>query len=126
MIEVHSNVVIVEGVNEISAKIHELNKTWWKFDEEGKPVSNKGERMMLMVSEISEAMEGARKNLMDDKLPHRTMEEVELADLLVRAFDYAGAFGLDLDGALSEKLQYNRVRADHKVENREKDGGKKW
>ena len=37
---------------------------------------------MLIVSEIAEAMEGERKDLMDDKLPHRKMAEVELADAL--------------------------------------------
>ena len=74
---------------------------------------NHGERFMLMVSEIAEAMEGHRKNLMDDKLPHRKMVEVELADALIRIFDYAGDNNLDLGGALIEKLEYNRTRADH-------------
>ncbi len=40
-------------------------------------------------------MEGERKDLMDDKLPHRKMAEVELADALIRIFDYAGAYGYD-------------------------------
>lgn len=42
------------------------------------------EKLMLIVSEVSEAMEGHRKDLMDDKLPHRKMLEVELADALTR------------------------------------------
>jgi len=87
---------------------------------------NKGERFMLMVSEIAEAMEGARKDLHDDKLPHRMMEEVELADCLIRIFDYAGAHGLDLEGALREKMEYNAKREDHTKEGRMKEGGKKW
>ena len=48
---------------------------------------------MLIVSEVSECMEGERKNLMDTHLKHRKMAEVELADILIRVFDYAGAFG---------------------------------
>ena len=87
---------------------------------------NTGELLCLVHSEISEAMEGDRKNLMDDKLPHRKMLEVELADALIRIFDIAGAKGLDLGGAIAEKRAYNAVRKDHKVENRLKDDGKKY
>lgn len=87
---------------------------------------NKGEMLMLMVSEISEAMEGERKGLMDDKLPTRPMAEVELADTVIRICDYCGRFGYDLAGAIVEKLEYNLNRADHKIENRIKEGGKKF
>ncbi len=82
--------------------------------------------MMLMVSEIAEAMEGARKNLVDDKLPGRAMEEVELVDCLIRIFDYAGYYNLDLEGAYQEKRAYNAQREDHKHEARLQPGGKKW
>lgn len=99
---------------------------WWTNLETDEPlVRNKGEMLMLMVTEISEAMEGVRKGLPDDKLPHRPMEEVELADAMIRIFDYAGGFGFDLGGALVEKLRFNQTREDHKLENRKKDGGKK-
>lgn len=87
---------------------------------------NKAELLCLVHSEISEAMEGARKNLPDDKLPHRAMFEVELADTMIRIFDIAGAYGLDLDGAISEKLAYNAKRADHKPENRVQANGKSF
>ena len=84
------------------------------------------EKLALIHSEVSEAMEGARKNLMDDKLPHRKMIEVELADALIRILDLAGALHLDLAGAIQEKLAYNAVREDHKVENRKAEGGKSY
>ena len=87
---------------------------------------NRAEMLMLMVSEISEAMEGERKGLMDDHLPHRPMPEVELADAIIRICDYAGRWGYDLGGAVVEKMQYNANRADHKIENRVKEGGKKF
>lgn len=54
------------------------------------PNKNVGELLCLVHSEISEAMEGHRKGLMDDKLPHRPMLEVELADAVIRVFDMAG------------------------------------
>lgn len=85
---------------------------------------NKGERLMLIVSELAEAMEGIRKNLMDDKLTHRPMVEVELADALIRIFDFAGAEEYDLAGALIEKIAFNAIRPDHKIENRLSENGK--
>jgi NTP pyrophosphatase (non-canonical NTP hydrolase) len=86
---------------------------------------NDGEMLMLMVSEIAEAMEGIRKNLMDDKLPHRKMTEVELADCMIRIADYAEYKGYDLSSAIEEKMAYNLHREDHKLENRLK-GGKQF
>lgn len=88
--------------------------------------STKATKLCLIHSEISEAMEGARKGLQDDHLPHRSMIEVELADALIRIFDLGGALGLDLGGALVEKLNYNQNRADHKLANRAAEGGKKF
>lgn len=82
--------------------------------------------LCLVHSEISEAMEGARKNRMDDHLPHRKALEVELADAMIRILDLAGAYELDLGGALVEKLVYNTQRADHKREARAADDGKKF
>lgn len=99
---------------------------WWHDLETGEPLDrNKLEMLALIHSEISECTEGERKNLMDDKLPHRPMAEVELADALIRIFDYAGGCGYDLAGALIEKLEFNKTRPDHKVENRRKANGKK-
>jgi NTP pyrophosphatase (non-canonical NTP hydrolase) len=115
------------SLNGWSALCHKANETWWKNPATGERIKrNKGELLMLIVSELAEAMEGERKDLMDDKLPQRRMAEVELADALIRIFDYAGAHGYDLQGAVEEKMAYNANRADHKPENRLKDGGKKW
>lgn len=79
----------------------------------------------LVHSEVSEMTEGIRKGLMDDHLPHRPMGEVEAADAIIRLLDLAGYMGWDVGGAIVEKLEYNKSRADHKLENRMKDGGKK-
>ena len=105
------------NLNEYAAEVHAGNKKWWYHPVTGEPLNrNKGELLMLIVSEISEALEGERKDLMDDKLPNRKMAEVELADALIRIFDYAGAYGYDLEGAYREKRSFNDTREDHKKE----------
>ena len=102
---------------------------WWG-DAQGNSVTANplcfSNKLCLIHSEISEAMEGDRKGLMDDKLPHREMREVELADAVIRIFDLAGAYGMDLGGAIAEKLVYNAQRADHKPEARAAAGGKSY
>jgi hypothetical protein len=85
-----------------------------------------GTDIALCHSELSEALEGARKDLNDDHLPHRKMFEVELADTIIRILDTAEKYGVDVAGAVAEKHDYNANRADHKLENREAQGGKKF
>lgn len=66
------------------------------------------------------------KWVMDDKLPHRRMAEVELVDAIIRILDYAGAFGYDLQGAFNEKMAFNATREDHTHEARRIAGGKQF
>ncbi len=171
-------------INELAARIHANNKKWWTDLETGKPIKrNRNELLMLAITELSEAVEGIRKDLMDDHLPHRKMEEVELADAKIRLLDYAAGykielmeqapsqapfrdnkaesiflicfticmvqfgegddidylsaavhsiddyckkFGLDLDGAVEEKIAYNLTRQDHSHEARKAANGKKF
>lgn len=106
----------------LQQQIHEQNVEagWWESPRE------KGTLLCLIHSEISEAMEGERKDLMDDHLPHRKMAEVELADAMIRIMDYAEAFGYDLESAIVEKLEYNKHRQDHKRESRALANGKQF
>jgi len=115
------------NLNEYAKICHAANQKWWQNIETGEPIfRNKGELLALIHSEISECLEGERKNLMDDKLPHRKMAEVELVDTLIRIFDYAAAFGYDLQGAFEDKMEYNRTREDHKHEARKLANGKQF
>lgn len=170
---------------ELQNKIHEQNKAmgWW---DEPRPFST---FVCLFHSELSEAMEGDRKGLMDDHLPQYPMFQVELADFVIRCLDWlgsksfnegdypnesdtnpkttktellaelhfkvseswecnSGGFWSDRDESIAdavefsfsfarvrsfdlykiilEKVEYNKHRADHKRENREAEGGKKY
>lgn len=114
------------NLNDYAEQCHEDSHKWW-YDEAGNRVErDKGTLLMLMVSELAETMEGVRKGIPDDHLPHRSMEEVELADTLIRIFDYAGAYGLDIQAAYDEKRAYNAQRADHTREARAATGGKQF
>jgi hypothetical protein len=114
-------------LNDLARSCHKAAAHFWRDLVTGEPIErNKGEMCMLIVSEISEAFEGERKNLMDDHLPHRRCAEVEFADALIRMFDYAGRYDFDLDGAIREKQAYNATRKDHTREARLAANGKKW
>lgn len=117
-----SESIIVQSFELLQKHIHAQNKRagWWDKPRE------KGTLICLIHSEISEALEGERKNLYDDHLPHRKMAEVELADAVIRILDYAKAFGYDIACAILEKLEYNKTRADHKKENRNSQHGKRF
>lgn len=118
-------------INDMSVQVHKTNVDagWWTSLHTGERIDPNAPnvvpaKMMLVVSEVAEAMEGYRKSLMDDHLPKRQMVEVELADVFIRIFDLAGALNLDLGGAIIDKMAYNKQRQDHKLETRVQEGGK--
>lgn len=118
----------VSNLESIGDKIHAQNVRagWWSSLDGMPKQRNVGEMLMLCVSELSEAMEGHRKNLSDDKLPHRSMLEVELADAVIRILDMGAGLGLDVAGAIVEKMHYNAHREDHTIAHRATQNGKKY
>lgn len=83
------------------------------FTEEEITAVNKAfraQKLMLVVSELAEALEADRKDLMDDKLPEYPGFDVELADAQIRIMDMAGGYDIDLDKLVKEKLIYNSSR----------------
>lgn len=131
-LEVFEVARIADSLTHLQATIYRGNVEagWWKNIATG-VAHSRGDvtlqlsKLALVHSEVSEAVEGVRKGLMDDHLKERPMAEVELADAIIRAFDLAGHEGWDLAGAIIEKLYYNSTRNDHTIEARLADGGKR-
>lgn len=118
----------VRPIDDASRLCHAISvyRGWWHHAN-GTPLDlNVGERIALMHSELSEALEGARKDLQSDHVPEFSMLEEELADLLIRVFDFAGAAQLRLGEAFVAKLRYNMTRSDHGHEARGEVGGKQF
>jgi len=66
---------------------------------------------MLMVTELSEAMEALRDGSPpSEKIPSFSQVEEELADAIIRILDFAGGNQLDIEGALVAKMQFNESR----------------
>jgi hypothetical protein len=82
----------------LAAEVHRDHARWWRDPATGEPIYRDPDLLwMLVVSELSEGMEGARKDLMDDHLPKRKMLEVEVADALIRILDLTGKYGFKID-----------------------------
>ena len=75
--------------NKFAKEVYEQNKLvgWW--DDPNRCIY---ETLQLFSTEVSEATEGERKDLMDTHLSNRKMGEVELADALIRILDLGGKF----------------------------------
>ena len=112
---------IANALNLASDLIYEHNVAvgWWAD-------GNIPTKLCLIHSEISEAMEGHRKDLMDKHLPDVPMVEVELADAMIRELDVSRHLNSNIGATFVRKIAYNKTRADHRRENREKAGGKAY
>ncbi|HEC64728.1 MAG TPA: hypothetical protein ENI23_05515 [bacterium] len=69
------------------------------------------QKLMLTVSELAEAMEADRLgDPLDSHCPEFTSREIELADVLIRVFDYSKFFKLRLGKAVIAKMKFNASR----------------
>jgi len=93
-------------LNFLTYIIHENVKAkgFWK-------VVNDGEKIALMHSELSEALEALREgNPKDLKLPKFDNLDIELADTIIRILDYCGHKGINIGEAVFAKIEYNETR----------------
>ena len=93
----------------VAAEAHNTAKSkgFWEQGEN----RNISEMIMLVVTELAEAVEGLRKgNPQDDKINTYTAVEAELADAVIRIMDMSYAFGWRIPQAIEAKLEYNKSR----------------
>lgn len=118
-------------MNKLAKQIHEANVKNGFYD---KPVEF-GTRLMLVVSELSEAIEADRKtgfwllpeyqadliaNATDDDSFKENFKEFakdtvqdEIADAVIRLLDLCAFMNIDIDFHVKQKLRYNSLR-EHK------------
>jgi NTP pyrophosphatase (non-canonical NTP hydrolase) len=93
------NAVKDQTLRELCAQCHAIAKEKGFWDEK----RNVGEALMLVVTELAEAMEGYRHQ--DDA----NFRE-ELADALIRLFDLCGGLGIDIQAEITKKSEKNKAR----------------
>lgn len=93
---------------ELSKEVAIINEKWTRNPETGEKIIVPLRRcLILIISEIIEAMEGERKDLMDTHLSNRKMAEVEMADTMIRLLDLCNRFDVRIaEDFGSEECKY--------------------
>jgi len=114
----------MESLTDFSRKIHQNNVEKGFYDER----KETGTQLMLVTSELAEALEADRHNIFADKTRFeddinsgvdfktafknsiKDSYEDEIADAVIRLLDHCGYKGIDIDFHIKQKLRYNKTR----------------
>jgi NTP pyrophosphatase (non-canonical NTP hydrolase) len=113
----------MKGLNKLAKQVYLQNKKKGFWDNP----RNTGETLMLIVSELAEALEAHRSgnfctNSMIKKVKSSKNKDVaflhyikgtyeeEIADTFIRLLDLCGGEKLDIEFFIEEKLNYNKTR----------------
>lgn len=116
-------IAIGNEINDLVKECHAVaaDKGFWDKER------NTGEMLMLVTSELGEAMEAHRKgrfaNLQGWAINEKNLSfkenfelhikdsfEDEIADAVIRLFDLCGGLNIDLEAHINLKLKYNKTR----------------
>ena len=107
-------------LNELAKEVLDINiANGW-----GDKPHEVGTNLMLIVSELSEAMEADRKGIFAQKDKYYKSKEAfeeyikdsfedEIADTIIRCLDLCARRGIDIDFHVRAKLEYNKTRGYH-------------
>lgn len=101
------HLTLVENFSFLGAEAHAASRDagWWTDPRTGFALArNRGEMMMLMVSELAEMHDALRGNFMstrDEHLPGHLSFVVEAADFCIRVGDFVHGFGGDLGACVN-------------------------
>lgn len=119
----------MNNLNELAKQFHERSKSKGFWDEPRET----GTLLMLMVSELSEALEADRKNRHASLFQYNTIiiegknensvvfqsifeEDIkdsfedEIADVFIRLLDFIGQRNIDIEKHIELKMKYNSLR----------------
>lgn len=110
-----------KAINQIAIEAYQNAKSKGFHDKDGDVVADYARWTANLHGEVSELWEAARRgelnkpcdkaSFMEDQLGESlTCEEEELADIIIRVFDTAGARGINIGRAVLLKMQYNATR----------------
>ena len=110
-------------IKTVMKEIHDNAKAKGFWDKE----KNFGEELMLVVSELGEALEAHRKkhkanynDFYENQAPYfvpsfekfiKDTVEDELSDAVIRLFDLCQGLGIDLEWHIEQKMKYNATRS---------------
>jgi NTP pyrophosphatase (non-canonical NTP hydrolase) len=89
----------MNDVKKLTKLCHKIAREKGFWDDE----RNIGEMLMLIVTELAEAMEAYRTS---DK---ENFNE-EIADTFIRLFDLSGGLGIDIEKEIAKKMEKNKKR----------------